>query len=136
MDDSSIHTEGGQVVTTVKNGRIHLVFLGGIFLLLLLGGRFVEEQSEFRYRRSEMESLLAFDYRLEAYYLLILSNELIIEEGVSYGGLEEYEVSEKPEGEFLIEIRRNPHEVEVVGYYAGEERQKYLIKQESGFSTD
>lgn len=112
-----------------KKGSIHLVLMGGVFLLMLLGLRFAEEHSDFKYRRAEMEALLAFEYRLEAYYLLILADELKIEEGVSYGSLEGYEVAEKPEGAFVIEFQKNHRTVEIVGLYAEKERQRYSIKR-------
>jgi hypothetical protein len=121
---------------TSKSGRIHLVFMGGIFLLLIVGLRFIDDQSYVTYRRSEMEALLTFDYKLEGYYLLLLANELNIEEGISYGSLEEYRTSVKTEGEFVIEFCKNKKTVEVIGYYKAKERQRYSIKIQQGDSAD
>ena len=74
------------------------MMLGGVFLLLLVGLTFAEERAVLKVKQIEMKALLDFDYKLEGYYLLLLSGGLMVDEGVSYGSLEEYEVSEKPQG--------------------------------------
>ena len=123
-------------IKTSKQGRIHLVMLGVVFLLLLVGLTFAEERAVLKIKQMEMKALLDFDYKLEAYYLLLLSGGLMIDEGVSYGSLEEYEVSEKPQGEFVIEFQKDTERVEIVGYYAGKERQRYEFRNETGDSTE
>ena len=110
--------------------------LGGVFLLLLVGLTFAEERAVLKVKQIEMKALLDFDYKLEGYYLLLLSGGLMVDEGVSYGSLEEYEVSEKPQGEFVIEFQKDTERVEIVGYYAGKERQRYEFRNETGDSTE
>ncbi|WP_143093523.1 hypothetical protein [Proteiniclasticum ruminis] len=104
--------------------------------MLMVGLTFTEERAVLKVKQMEMEALLDFDYKLEGYYLLLLSGGLMVDEGVSYGSLEEYEVSEKPQGEFVIEFQKDTERVEIVGYYGGKERQRYEFRNQTGDGTE
>lgn len=90
---------------------------------------FTKEASDMKYRRRELEIMLQFDYRVEAYYLLLEAGQLAMEEEKGYGSFNEYEILERFEEDRYIEIRDEGERIVISGSLSGVERGYYEIRK-------
>ncbi|WP_312654216.1 hypothetical protein [Proteiniclasticum sp.] len=110
-------------------GFINVFFLGGLLIILMCSLVLTEEAGRMRTKRAELENMLAFDYRVEAYYLLIESGALSCEKERAYGSLSVYEIEEHREGDNYITIEKLEDRTLIKGYFKGVERTSYEISR-------
>lgn len=116
-------------MTKVRKGFMNVFFLGGLMVILLCALVLTDEAGRMRIKRSELESMLAFDYRVEAYYLLIESGAIAADEEKIFGSLSSYELVSYREGENYIMIEKLEDKVLITGHFNGRERCYYEIAQ-------
>lgn len=112
-----------------SNGFMNVFFVGGLMVMLFCTLVLTEEASQMRLKRNELENMLAFDYRVEAYYLLLESGSISLEDTQAYGSLTRYELVDYREGENYIRIENREEMIRITGYFRGVERGFYEISE-------
>lgn len=108
---------------------MNIFFIGGLMVILMCTLVLTEEAGRMRMKRKELQSMLTFDYRVEAYYLLVESGAVVPEKERSYGSLIDYGLVDYSQGENEILIERLGDRILVTGYFRGEVRGNYEIWQ-------
>ena len=73
-----------------RSGFMNIFFMGAVFIVLFSFMVLTKEASDMRLRRAELENMLKFDYRVETYYLLLLTGQLTMEKEKGYGSFKEF----------------------------------------------
>lgn len=112
-----------------RKGFMNVFFLGGLMVVLMCTLVLTEEAGRMRLKRNELQSMLAFDYRVEAYYLLLESGAIHADKESAYGSLMEYKLVDHSEGENDILIERIGETIHITGYFQGRQRGLYEISK-------
>lgn len=110
-----------------KRGYMNVFFAGAVIVVLLLSLTLTREAGLMRIRMKEMQMMLEFDYRVEAYYLLLHSGALSLTEEEAYGSFEEYELTKEKNHERFIRIHKEGERTIIRGSLWGKERGYYEI---------
>lgn len=112
-----------------KKGFMNVFFAGALIMVLLCTLTLTREAGLMRIRRKELEMMLSFDYRMEAYYLLLSSGAMILNEDEVYGSFEAYEFTDQWQEDRFIRIQRSNEGIIIRGRLFGEERGYYEIRE-------
>jgi len=115
--------------TSKRSGFMNIFFLGAILIVLLSFLVLTKEASAMRFRRSELENMLKFDYKVEMYYLLIESGHLFMEKEIGYGVFDQVLIADHFEKDRYIEIRNMEDRIVISGSLSGVERGYYEIRK-------
>lgn len=107
---------------------MNIYFAGVCVFILLVSLSLTGEAMKGRLKRKEYEAMLQFDYRLEGYFLLLISKSLVLEENMSYGSLERYELKEHQDPGTFIRLTQREEGTLLEGYFEGKLRKTYEIK--------
>lgn len=108
---------------------MNVFFAGALIMVLLCTLTLTREAGLMRIRRKELEMMLSFDYRMEAYYLLLSTGSLILAEDEAYGSFEAYALTDRRQEERFIRIQRSSEGIIIRGRLFGKDRGYYEIRE-------
>ncbi|MFH5835283.1 hypothetical protein ACHAL6_04290 [Proteiniclasticum sp. C24MP] len=106
---------------------MNIFFGGAVMMVLFCFLVLTKEASDMRFRRQELEQMLQFDYTVEAYYLLLDTGGLSLDQDRGYGSFNEYIIRESHDEDRYIEITDREDHIQLTGYYSGKKRVQYEI---------
>lgn len=112
-----------------RSGFMNIFFMGAVFIVLFSFMVLTKEASDMRLRRAELENMLKFDYRVETYYLLLLTGQLTMEKEKGYGSFKEFMILDHIVEDRFIEIRVLEDTIVITGSLYGVERGYYEIRK-------
>ncbi len=112
-----------------RSGFMNIFFMGALFIVLFSFLVLTKEASDMRLRRAELEHMLKFDYRVETYYLLLVTGQLTMEKEKGYGSFKEFMILDYFEEDRFIEIRTMEDTIVITGSLYGVERGYYEIRK-------
>ncbi|MBO1263544.1 hypothetical protein J3A84_00630 [Proteiniclasticum sp. SCR006] len=110
-----------------RKGFMNMFFTGALMVVMLCFLVLTEEAADMRYRSGELEEMLQFDYRVEAYYLLLETGSLTLTSERGYGSFTEYFIMDTYDEKRYIEITDREDHILIMGYFEGRERGHYEI---------
>lgn len=108
---------------------MNIFFAGAVMIVLFSFLVLTKEAADMRFRRKELETMLKFDYRVEAYYLLLETGQLSMENATGYGSFDEFVIEEHFKEDRFIEIRDMEDRIVITGFLSGVERGYYEIRK-------
>lgn len=124
--DKFRHTGNGH---KVRNGYISVLATTVVLAVFIALQAIVAESMDQRLRLIRYREQLKFDYRVEAYYLMIKEGDLVAPEGEAYGSLVSYSLENAPSGDTWISISTKEGVTAITGYLDGGLRANYEIRE-------
>lgn len=113
----------------VRNGYISVLATTVVLAVFIALQAIVSESMDQRLRLIRYREQLKFDYRVEAYYLMIKEGDLVAPEGEAYGSLVSYSLENAPSGDTWISISTKERVTAITGYLDGGLRASYEIRE-------
>lgn len=110
-----------------RKGFMNMFFSGALMVVMLCFLVLTEEAADLRYKRGELEEMLQFDYRVEAYYLLLETGSLTLDGERGYGSFTEYFITDTYDEKRYIEITDCMDYILIAGFFEGSERVRYEV---------
>jgi hypothetical protein len=110
-----------------RKGFMNMFFSGALMVVMLCFLVLTEEAADMRYKRGELEEMLQFDYRVEAYYLLLETGSLTLDGERGYGSFTEYFITDTYDEKRYIEITDCMDYILIAGFFEGSERGHYEV---------
>ena len=110
-----------------RKGFMNMFFSGALMVVMLCFLVLTEEAADMRYKRGELEEMLQFDYRVEAYYLLLETGSLTLDGERGYGSFTEYFITDTYDEKRYIEITDCMDYILIAGFFEGSERVRYEV---------
>ena len=113
----------------VRNGYISVLATTVVLALFIGLQSIVSESMDQRLRLIRYREQLIFDYRVEAYYLMIKEGDLEASEGEANGSLVSYSIDHETSGDTWISISTAEGVTAITGYLDGVRRGTYEISK-------
>lgn len=111
----------------VRDGYISVLATTVVLFVFIAIQAIVTESMGQRLRLMRYREQLAFDYRVEAYYLMVKEGSLEAPEGEAYGSLVSYSLDSERQGDTFISISKSEGIITISGYLEGARRLTYEI---------
>ncbi|ETA82431.1 hypothetical protein [Youngiibacter fragilis] len=111
----------------VRDGYISVLAATAVLFVFIAIQAIITESMGQRLRLTRYREQLAFDYRVEAYYLMVKEGNLEVPEGEAYGSLVSYSLDNEPQGDTFISISKSGGTITITGYLDGARRISYEI---------
>lgn len=112
----------------VRKGYISILTTFVVLAIFITIQAIISESMDTKLHLTDYRYKLAFDYRVEAYYLMIKTGSLDVPEGGAFGSIESYSIEYSKEGDTFISITTSAGVTSITGYLDGVRRGAYEIR--------
>ena len=112
----------------VRKGYISILATFAVLAVFIALQSIVSESMDSRLKLIRYKEQLAFDYRVEAYYLMIRGGNLEVPEGEAFGSLDSYSLESAFSGDTWISIVTVGGVTSINGYLDKDRRGTYEIR--------
>lgn len=112
----------------VRKGYISILTTFVVLAIFITIQVIISESMDTKLRLTGYRYKLVFDYRVEAYYLMIKAGSLAVPEGEAFGSTYSYSLEYSKEGDTYISILTSEGVTTITGYLDGAMRGVYEIR--------
>ncbi|MBP1920087.1 hypothetical protein [Youngiibacter multivorans] len=112
----------------VRKGYISILATFAVLAVFIALQSIISESMDSRLKLIRYKEQLAFDYRVEAYYLMIREGNLDVPEGEAFGSLNSYSLESASSGDTWISIVTVGGVTSINGYLDKDRRGTYEIR--------